>query len=196
MLWLTPRSPRRGSRPKGRAGSWSSGGDARQVEPRRCRAHSNRAPGTPACRAGSASPRRHFSHFRPRDRVLITGDGDCAPITGAHGLDLQQDAELGHWGGGAAVAAIDGNPARGRLVRSCDHPHRRGLPGAVRAEETRKPNPSTASLSPYCLVRFATSIIVVPSGALGGAGIFRTKPLQENAQIVMATFPRTCPASR
>jgi len=85
-----------------------------------------------------------------------------------HGLGLQQNTEFGHRRtGGSVAAAVDHDPASGRLVQAGDHPHRGELPGAVRAEEpvtipgwTRKLNPSTASFSPYRLLRFSTSIIL------------------------------------
>jgi hypothetical protein len=54
-----------------------------------------------------------------------------------HSLGLQQNTEFGYRGtGGPVAAAVDHDPTSGRLVQARDHPHRRGFPGAVRAEET------------------------------------------------------------
>jgi len=55
---------------------------------------------------------------------------------GVHRSRLQQDSELGHRCDRCAVVpAVDPDPTARRFVQPRDHPHGRGLPGAVGTEE-------------------------------------------------------------
>src|SRR5674476_329698 len=66
-----------------------------------------------------------------REQVVV-----CA-APGVHRLGVEQRADLLHGGAVLVVApAVDGHRAARGVVQTDDQPHRGGLPGAVRAEET------------------------------------------------------------
>ena len=76
-----------------------------------------------------------------RDCREAVADGEPAQVvagraTRVQGARLQQRAHLAERGGGVGVAVpVDGHAAGARAVQAEDHPHRRRLAGAVRAEE-------------------------------------------------------------
>jgi hypothetical protein len=90
---------------------------------------------TDELRAGSlgTAGMRPLSLIRPSAWPVRAGP--AAAACGSAGAG--RGGEFGHRrAGGPVTAAVDHDPASGRLVQARDHPHRRGLPGAVRAEET------------------------------------------------------------
>ena len=114
------------------------GGDAEPL------AHAEGEAGRPAGRPPRpARPAR--APRRPARPGMRVADREPAQVVAGgaarvQGARLEQRADLAQRRGRVGVAAaVDGHRAGGRPVEAEDHPHRRGLAGAVRAEEAGHP---------------------------------------------------------
>ena len=158
----------------GRISEIGSHGDAGITQQRRGDAqplaHPQREPADPLA--------RHIAQPGHLDQLIDPAPADAVGLgqrqqviagrpAGVHRLGPGQDAQLGRRGRGRAVLpAVDPDPARGGSSRPAIIRIVAGLPAPFGPRKpvtmpgrTTKSSPSTASFSPYRLVRFSTSII-------------------------------------